>query len=57
MKTQVVSLSGNLKKARQEAVGTKAKLNALRAAVGLATNEQNVALAKVRGERQNDVEA
>lgn len=57
VESEVVSLSANLEKARKEAVSAKAELDALCAKAELAAEEHNVALAKVREERQGEVEA
>lgn len=57
VETEIVSLPGKLKKAREEAVSATVELNAVCAATQSDTKEHNVALAKVRGERQEEVEA
>lgn len=55
MKFDVVSISSNLKKAREEAVSTKAELYTLSVAAEFATKKHYVVLAKRRELRQDKV--
>lgn len=54
VENEVLSLSANLKRSREEAVSAKAEIGALCAAAELATKQHNFALARVREERQDE---
>lgn len=56
-RADVVTLSTSLYKARVEAASAKKELDALCAAAESATKEHNAALAKVREEQQDEIEA
>lgn len=55
VEAEVVSLSANLEKAREEAASTKVELEVLRAKAELDTKENSNALARVHEERQDEV--
>lgn len=57
VESEVVSLSAKLEKAREDEASAKAELKAIRAKAELAPEKLNVALTKVREERQDEVDA
>lgn len=57
LESEVVSLLASLEKAREETASANAELDALQAKAELDVREHNVAMAKVREERQDEVKA